>query len=125
MSRLLLDTHAALWWLDDDARLSASTREAIGDASNEVYVSSASLWEIAIKTSIGKLEVDDDLPAILEEEGFGELPVTNKHAWESRLLPMHHRDPFDRLLVAQAKAEELTLVSGDPEFAAYGVPLLW
>jgi PIN domain nuclease of toxin-antitoxin system len=125
VSGLLIDTHALLWWLTDDAALSAPARVAIADPANEPFVSVASLWEIAIKRSLGKLEVPDDLPDRISEEGFGWLAVDAAHAWHLRDLPMHHRDPFDRLLVAQALAERLPIVTADSQFGAYGVHVHW
>ena len=125
MTRLLVDTHAVLWWLADDPTLSDTARAAIGDPGNEPLVSAASLWEIAIKRALGKLSAPDDLPDVIANEGFGELPVVARHAWAVRGLPLHHRDPFDRLLVAQARVEGLPVVTGDPGFAAYGVGIRW
>ena len=121
--RLLLDTHVLLWWLADDRRLSAEHRVLIADASNVVLVSAMTIAEIAIKTSLGKLEAPDDLPDHIEAQGFGWLPVGAEHAWRVRDLPPHHRDPFDRMLIAQAIAEQLTVLTADPHFAAYGVEL--
>jgi PIN domain nuclease of toxin-antitoxin system len=123
--RLLVDTHAVLWWLTDDPALPATARATISDPSAEPFVSIASLWEIAIKCSIGKLSTEDDLPAVIAEEGFSWLPVSSAHAWEVRALPLHHRDPFDRLLVAQALIERLPVVTADARFAAYGVDVRW
>jgi PIN domain nuclease of toxin-antitoxin system len=125
VSRLLADTHALLWWLSDDPALSGAAREAIADPSNDVLVSAASIWEIAIKGSLGKLTVPDDLPATISAEGFEWLPVRPEHAWEVRSLPLHHRDPFDRILVAQARVERLPIVTGDPRFGAYAVDVRW
>jgi PIN domain nuclease of toxin-antitoxin system len=88
-------------------------------------VSSATVWEIAIKRSLGKLTAPDDLPAQLPGQGFGWLPISADHAWEARRLPLHHRDPFDRLLVAQALVERIAIVTGDPRFSAYGVIARW
>lgn len=125
MTRYLVDTHAALWWLADDKRLSPAAREAIADPVNEPLVSAASVWEIAIKRLLGKLQAPDDLPGILLEEGFGELAVTAGHTWAVQDLPLHHRDPFDRLLVAQATAEALPIITADPGFGAYSVRVHW
>jgi len=122
--RLLLDTHVLLWWLADDHRLSAEHRVLIADASNVVLVSAMTIAEIAIKTSLGKLEAPDDLLPTLETGGFDELPFESRHADLLRKLPWHHRDPFDRMLIAQAIAEQLTvLTAADPHFAAYGIEL--
>jgi PIN domain nuclease of toxin-antitoxin system len=119
---LLLDTCALLWWLDDPDRLSAEAREAIRDGRNAVYVSAASAWEIAIKTALGKLDAPDDLGGALAANRFLHLPVTIPHALAVRTLPDHHRDPFDRLLIAQALHEGLRLVSRDSDIAKYHVP---
>src|SRR3954464_6378048 len=110
MSRLLVDTHALLWWLTDDPALSAAARAAIADPENEPAVSAASIWEIAIKRSIGKLSAPDDLPKTIIAEGFTMLPIDAEHAWRVRELPLHHRDPFDRLLIAQALAQRIPVV---------------
>ena len=121
MRRLLLDTHALLWWLSDDARLGARARSLIADPHNEIYVSAASAWEISIKKSLGKLDAPDDLDAIVEEEGFGKLPISFFHGERAGALPPLHRDPFDRMLVAQAQAEGLDIVTGDDMLENYGV----
>ncbi len=127
--RLLLDTHAFLWWISDDPRLSRPAREAIADGRNAVFLSAASAWEMAIKSGLGRLRLPEDLEAFLAEQlranGFKPLPVTLSHALAVRQLPDHHKDPFDRMLVAQAIREDLTLVSGDAEIARYPVPRLW
>jgi PIN domain nuclease of toxin-antitoxin system len=94
VSRLLVDTHALLWWLTDDPRLSEKAREALADPANDVLVSTASVWEIAIKRALGKLSAPDDLPDHIEAQGFSWLPVGAEHAWHVRELPPHHRDPF-------------------------------
>ncbi len=125
MKRLLLDTHALLWWLADDASLSAAAREAIAAPVNEALVSAASAWEIAIKRARGKLRVPATLLETVSAEGFNWLAIEPQHAWAAGELPDHHRDPFDRLLVAQALAEEAVLISNDPQLAAYGVEICW
>jgi PIN domain nuclease of toxin-antitoxin system len=125
VNRLLVDTHALLWWLIDDAGLSPTAREALSDPATDVLVSTASVWEIAIKRALGKLSAPDDLPEHIEAQGFGWLPVEAEHAWQVRDLPPHHRDPFDRLLVAQALVERIPVVSADASFAAYGVDTRW
>jgi PIN domain nuclease of toxin-antitoxin system len=125
VTRVLLDTHAVLWWLADDPALSAGARAAIADPANEVLVSSASVWEIAIKRSLGKLKAPDSLIESISEDGLIYLAITPWHAWRAGELPMHHRDPFDRLLAAQALVEGIPLVSGDPSFGPYGVGVLW
>ena len=125
MNRLLVDTHALLWWLSDDPALSDTARSAIADPNAEPLVSTATVWEIAIKRALGKLTAPDDLPAQIEAQGFGWLPVAAEHAWRVRDLPAHHRDPFDRLLVAQCLVEQLPIVSADPRLGAYGVDARW
>ena len=121
---LLLDTHALLWWLDDPQHLSKAARKAITDGKNTVYVSAAVVWEIAIKRSLGKLDAPHDLEGAMASNRFLPLPVTIPHALAVEMLPGHHRDPFDRLLIAQAVAEDLVIVTTERYFAAYGVRLL-
>lgn len=125
MSRLLVDTHALLWWLADDASLSPTARDAIADPTNEPLVSAASVWEIAIKRGLGKLVAPDDLPDRIADEGFAWLHITAQHAWHVRDLPMYHGDPFDRLLVAQALIERVPIVTTDARFGEYGVDVRW
>lgn len=127
--KLLLDTHALLWWFTDDARLSESARQAIADEANEIFVSAASAWEIATKQRIGKL---DDVPEaasrfgeLVAADGFVHLPVTYLHALRAGAYDVTHRDPFDRMLAAQSELESLTLVTRDPAFAAFGCHTLW
>lgn len=119
---ILLDTHTFLWW--DEAKLPATVIKRI-QAADEVYVSAASAWEIAIKAALGKIVVRASLAEAIKDYGFRALPFTLEHGDEVRTLPPHHRDPFDRMLVAQARLEGLTLVSRDPAFAAYGVAVVW
>jgi len=121
---LLLDTHALLWWLEDPNQLSESAREAIADWKNTVYVSAAVVWEIAIKKALGKLQAPDDLEAAMAVNRFLPLPITVPHALAVRSLPGIHRDPFDRMLVAQASCEGLTLVTEDAAVRRYPVALL-
>jgi PIN domain nuclease of toxin-antitoxin system len=123
--RLLLDTHVWLWWQAGDARLGAHAKQLLQRAT-EVRFSAASAWEIAIKVAIGKLTlpVDADIAAELSYNGFLPLPVEIAHADDVRRLPLHHRDPFDRLLVAQARLEALTLVTADRQLAAYGITVV-
>jgi PIN domain nuclease of toxin-antitoxin system len=125
VSRLLVDTHVLLWWLADDAALSPVAREAIADPTNEPLVSTASVWEIAVKRSLGKLAAPDDLPERISDAGFAWLAVSAQHAWQVGGLPAHHRDPFDRLLVAQALLEHLPIVTADSRFGEYGVEVRW
>ncbi|MGB5450618.1 MAG: type II toxin-antitoxin system VapC family toxin [Sedimenticolaceae bacterium] len=124
MQRLLLDTHAFLWWLADAPELGNSARKAIADERNEVFVSAATGWEVAIKRAAGKLQAPDNLDAMVEESGFSHLPVTFFHGEQAGALPMHHRDPFDRMLVAQAQAEGLVIVTRDLYIQRYGVRTL-
>ena len=124
MRRLLLDTHALLWVLDDDAALDESARSAIVDPRNDVFVSAVSMWEISIKRSLGKLKAPEELLSTVAASGFRELPVTFVHADQAGGLPPHHRDPFDRMLVAQAQMEGLTIVTHDSVIARYGVRIL-
>ena len=118
---LLLDTHVFLWWLDDPGRLSKQARKAIGDGRNTVYISAAVVWEIEIKRALGKLDVPHDLEAVMIENRFLPLPVTISHALVLRNLPNHHRDPFDRMLIAQAVHEGFDLVSRDSYVRLYEV----
>jgi PIN domain nuclease of toxin-antitoxin system len=121
--RLLLDTHALLWWLADEG-LNAPARDAIADPANLVAVSAASAWEISIKKALGKLAAPDDLEQQVQEGGFVALPISLAHGVAAGRLPHHHEDPFDRMLIAQAIAEGLTIVTRDKSFDAYGVALL-
>lgn len=127
--RLLLDTHALLWWLFDSDDLSASVRAAIAEPENPVVVSSASAWEIATKHRIGKLpeagNVVQRLPDYLRRGRLDVLPISLEHALEAGGLPGPHKDPFDRMLIAQARLDVLTVVTRDSVFADYGVPVLW
>jgi PIN domain nuclease of toxin-antitoxin system len=125
MSRLLVDTDALLWWLTDDPTLSPAARHAIAQPTNEPLVSAASVWEIAIKRSLGKLVAPDDLPDLILDDGFTMLAVDAQAAWQVRALPHHHRDPFDRLLIAQALSRQLPVITADPQFAAYGIDVCW
>jgi PIN domain nuclease of toxin-antitoxin system len=123
--RLLVDSHVLLWYLSGDPRLGPKPTAAIEAQSAEVTVSAASLWEIAIKVGLGKLEAPSDLPERIEPLGFQLLNVTPDDAWRVRTLPHHHGDPFDRLLIAQAQAGSLPIVTGDPAFADYDVTVIW
>jgi PIN domain nuclease of toxin-antitoxin system len=125
VSRALLDTHALLWWLRDDDALSAPARALIADPETEPLASSVSVWEIAIKSALGKLEAHDELLDAIVDDGFTWLPVSHEHAWAVRKLPHHHGDPFDRLLIAQALIESVPLVSADARLDAYGVDRMW
>jgi PIN domain nuclease of toxin-antitoxin system len=125
----LLDTHVFLWWVTDDARLSARAREVIGDGSNAIYVSTASAWEIAIKARLGKLRLPSDPGAFFRQHlalnDFEVLPVALSHALGVYALPDLHRDPFDRMLVAQCQVESLALVTADAMVAGYAVEMIW
>jgi PIN domain nuclease of toxin-antitoxin system len=121
---LLLDTHVLLWWLDDHPALSRQAREAIEDGENLVFVSAATVWEIRIKQAIGKLAIPANFKAVLDAEPFVYLDITVDHAHAVIDLPMHHRDPFDRMLIAQAISERLTLLTHDERFRSYGVSLI-
>ena len=124
---LLLDTHAFLWWVGDDPRLSARARRAITGAT--CLISVASCWEMSIKAGLGRLAVPRPLARFLQEQlevnGFSVLPVSLEHAAAVAELPFHHRDPFDRLLAAQARHDDLAIVSADPVFRKYGVRRVW
>lgn len=119
--RLLLDTHVLLWWLDDNPALGADAKELISLGENEVFVSAISAAEIAIKSAVGKLRVPSDLEHQLDQNSFAPLPLRLRHGLAMETLPLHHRDPFDRLLIAQAQCEDLVLVTADRVFAAYDV----
>ncbi len=119
--RILLDTHILLWWLSDDRRLPREAETLIAAPDNDVFASAASVWEIAIKTAIGRLKADPAaIEAALNPSGLRELPVTAKHAVQISRLPHHHRDPFDRILLAQGLAEPMRLLTHDKLLAAYG-----
>ncbi len=122
--RLLLDTHVLLWWSTDSPRLAEGARDAIRSAGR-VAVSAASAWEAAIKAGMGKLTLDVPFERVAEVNGFDKLPITLAHAAAVATLPEHHRDPFDRMLVAQARSEGLTLVTHDRAIEPYGIPILW
>jgi len=127
--RILLDTHVLLWWLSGEEALSAAARSAIADADNETFVSAASAWEISIKYKQGRLPTAANFVADLDEaiarHGFSAVPITVHHGNRAGALPLHHKDPFDRMLIAQALAESLTLVSNERLFDNYGVARLW
>ena len=122
--RLLLDSRAYLWWLADDARLSAAARAAIADSRSIVHVSAATIWELAIKAALGRLDTGGaDLTDEIAANGFVELPISARHAAKAGALPRHHDDPFDRMLIAQALSESLVLVTLDRAFRAYEVAI--
>lgn len=122
---LLLDTHAFLWAIDNNPDLSQEAREAIVDGNNIVFVSAATAWEISIKKAIGKLKIpNEDYLQELKLHRFTPLAITTEHALAVENLPPHHKDPFDRMLVAQAQIEKLRLVTRDPRIKAYAVPII-
>ncbi len=121
---LLLDTHVLLWWLDDNPTLLAPAREIIADGRNLAFISAATIWEIVIKKALGKLGLPDEFKEILAREPFERLDVTADHAFQVGRLPPHHRDPFDRMLVAQCQVDGLTLVTRDPTVKRYNIPVL-
>jgi PIN domain nuclease of toxin-antitoxin system len=120
--KLLLDTHALIWWLDDDERLGTDAREVIAEPANDVHVSVASLWEIAIKMRAGKLKADiGAIERDIVHEAFVRLDIAPRHLEELMSVPLHHRDPFDHLLIAQARAEDMPLMTSDAQITAYSV----
>ncbi len=122
--RLLLDSHAYLWWLADDARLTERARAAIAAPRAIVHVSAATIWEIAIKAALGRIDTGGaDLTGEIAANGFVELPLSARHAAKAGALPRHHDDPFDRMLIAQAQSDELTLITRDRAFRAYEVAI--
>ena len=127
--KLLLDTHCFLWWFVDDPRLGDRARELVGGGDNDVFVSAASSWEIAIKASLGKLTLPEPpdvyVPSRLAAQEMRGLPIEHIHALRVASLPAHHQDPFDRLIVAQAQIEKMPILTADPKIAAYEVDAVW
>ena len=121
----LLDTHALLWWLADSPALPDSAREQIANPDHDVYVSAVSAWEIAIKRELGKLRAPLELAGVIEEEGFTELPIRLQHGEQAGRLPPIHRDPFDRMLVAQAAMHNMTILTRDQSIPRYGIKTAW
>ncbi|MDZ4834173.1 MAG: type II toxin-antitoxin system VapC family toxin [Candidatus Melainabacteria bacterium] len=119
----LLDTHVLLWWLDKPALLSSQARKAIADSDTSIFVSAATIWEIIIKKSLGKLVIPDNLEQVIADNNFLPLPISFAHALAIETLPDFHRDPFDRVLVAQSICEGLTIVTRDPDIMKY--PASW
>lgn len=123
--KLLIDTHLLLWWLAGGVRLPRRARGFLADASNQVFSSAASVWEVSIKTALGKIEADpNEMLVALRSGGFEELPVTGRHASAVMRLPAHHRDPFDRMLVAQSLVESLVLLTDDRVLSQYGATVI-
>jgi PIN domain nuclease of toxin-antitoxin system len=127
--KILLDTHALLWWLFDDPKLSETAYAVIAEVGNTILVSSASAWEIATKHRLGKMpeagDVAENLPEYLSRTQFSVLEITLPHALAAGRLPGSHKDPFDRMLIAQARLENLPIITKDPAFKDYGINLLW
>lgn len=123
--KLLLDTHVLLWWLDDYRSLTTKAIGAIREGSNTVFVSAATGWEISIKRALGKLQAPDDLEEALEANRFLPLPISMHHGLVAGALPRHHDDPFDRMLIAQAQLEQLTIITHDVHMTHYEIPILW
>lgn len=125
---LLVDSHVVLWWFSRSRQLSALARDSVSDPQNRVYVSAVVAWELAIKVNLGKLDAQElvaDMPTLLFEEGFHRLAISMDHALRAGMLPRHHTDPFDRMLIAQAQALNCPIVSADKVFDAYGVRRIW
>ncbi len=126
--RLLLDTHAVIWFVEENPALSTSANAAIKNPVNSIYISVATLWELAIKVGLGKLKLPKPVEALatdLQDSGALFVPIVAEHAMATRALPWHHRDPFDRMIIVQAQLDGLTLVTCDSIFTKYSVPLLW
>ena len=127
--KVLLDTHTFLWWIANDTQLSERARTVIEDGDHQLFLSAASGWEIAIKTRIGKLRLADDLQGFVSEQlrinAIQVLPIQMAHALHVATLPDHHRDPFDRMLVAQSQLEQLPILTIDPQIAQYSVTVIW
>ncbi len=134
MKKILLDTHVLLWWLDNEKhkQIGPTSKAQIEDTRNDVYISAASIWEISIKKSIGALVAPDDLDSIVEDKGFQKLPISLYHGEQAGNLPIHnhpqtgkpHKDPFDRMLIAQAQAEGMFIMTKDAAFSEYSVRLI-
>lgn len=119
---LLLDTHVVLWWLQDDDTLDSATKERL-DVDPEIFVSAATMWEVGIKQALGKLAGEGSLAEHIRDSGFAVLPISADHAIAASALPLHHRDPFDRMLIGQALVEGLTVMTRDRAFGAYDLPV--
>lgn len=127
--KLLLDTHIFLWWITDDPQLSTKARELIGDGYNTLYWSAASSWEVSIKYALGRMPLPEApehfLPAEIEKNRVESLPIIDGHAFQAGQLPQHHRDPFDRMLIAQARVESFAILSNDRQLNHYDVEIHW
>jgi len=127
--KILLDTHTFLWWITDSPQLSPRVREIIRDARNDLFLSAASGWEMAIKAKLGKLDLPDNLEGFISEQlainAIHGLPVQMSHALHVYVLPGYHKDPFDRMLIAQAQMEKLPILTADPQLGRYGVETIW
>jgi PIN domain nuclease of toxin-antitoxin system len=123
--RLLLDSHTFLWWAEADLMLGTNARDAIADPANDAVISIAALWELVIKTSLGKLALPDDIETMVVAQGFSVLSISFAHLRRFAALPTHHKDPFDRMMIAQALAEGIPIITADRRFAAYGVQVVW
>jgi PIN domain nuclease of toxin-antitoxin system len=124
MKRILLDTHALIWWMDGDNKLGSNAKEQISNPDNDIYVSAATVWEMSIKQQMGKLVAPDDIESTVEGAGFSSLAISLFHGQQAGKLPLHHKDPFDRMLIAQAQAEGLQILTKDEHFPAYGIRLI-
>ena len=122
--KFLLDTHVLLWWLSEHKSLSTTAAVAIKDGGNAIFVSAVTAWEISIKRALGKLKAPDELEEVLESNSFQQLPISIRHGLVAGNLPRHHDDPFDRLLIAQAQTEQLTIITHDIRMEQYGVSIL-
>ena len=123
--RLLIDSHALMWWFEAAPALSTAARAAIADPTNEVLISTAALWELTIKSSSGKLALPADLETMVSSQGFAVLSIRFVHLRKFETLPRYHRDPFDRMMIAQALAEGIPIATNERAFAAYGVQIVW
>jgi len=122
--KYLVDSHILLWWFMEPKKLASSVYSVIEDPDNEIYISVATIWEIAIKSSLNKLKVPENFNGILEKEGFKVIPIDLSTAWKVKDLPFHHNDPFDRLIVATAMQQDLTVITHDEQFKGYGISVL-
>lgn len=122
--KYLLDTHALLWWLSDNPKLSLEARKIIADSSNLIFVSAVSVWEISIKKALGKLQAPDNLEEVIQANNFLPQVIIFAHALEAGALPQYHLDPFDRMLIAQARIEQMTIITRDEKFPQYDVSIV-